>query len=170
MKPSPSWKTPFVIPQLWWTLALTIALADQVIKSAIAIFLPASSVTPVATFFNFVHFWNTGAAFSFLADAGGWQRYFLIAFALVVSIVLALILGKPKARSEALGYSLILGGAVGNLLDRAFRGHVIDYLDFYWQSWHWPAFNLADISIVGGCAILILSSLPSPKAEPDVLP
>jgi signal peptidase II len=84
--------------------------------------------------------------------------------------VLALILGKPKARSEALGYSLILGGAVGNLLDRALRGHVIDYLDFYWQSWHWPAFNLADISIVGGCAILILSSLLSPKVEPDVLP
>lgn len=64
-----------------------------------------------------------------------------------------------------LGYSLILGGAVGNLIDRAFRGHVIDYLDFYWLSWHWPAFNLADIAIVGGAAMLILSSLLSPNAE-----
>ena len=116
-------------------------------------------------FFNLVHFWNTGAAFSFLADAGGWQRYFFIVIALVVSIVLALILRKRRAKSEALGYSLILGGAVGNLIDRAFRGHVIDYLDFYWQSWHWPAFNLADIGIVGGAAMLILSSLLSPNAE-----
>ena len=112
-----------------------------------------------------VHFWNTGAAFSFLADAGGWQRYFFIVIALIVSMVLALILRKPRANSEALGYSLILGGAVGNLIDRAFRGHVIDYLDFYWQSWHWPAFNLADIGIVGGATMLILSSLLTPNAE-----
>ena len=80
-------------------------------------------------------------------------------------MVLALILRKPRANSEALGYSLILGGAVGNLIDRASRGHVIDYLDFYWQSWHWPAFNLADIGIVSGAALLILSSLLSPNAE-----
>jgi len=122
-------------------------------------------VTPLTPFFNLVHFWNTGAAFSFLADAGGWQRYFFIVIALVVSMVLALVLRKTRANSEALGYSLILGGAVGNLIDRAFRGHVIDYLDFYWQSWHWPAFNLADTSIVGGAAMLILSSLLSPNAE-----
>jgi signal peptidase II len=76
-------------------------------------------------------------------------------------------LRKPRAKLEALGYSLILGGAVGNLIDRSFRGHVIDYLDFFWQSWHWPAFNLADIGIVGGAAMLLLSSVLSPSAELD---
>lgn len=157
--------THFIAPWRWWTLALAIASADQALKSAIAGALPVGSVIPLAPFFNLVHFWNTGAAFSFLADAGGWQRYFFIVIALVVSMVLALILRKPRANSEALGYSLILGGAVGNLIDRASQGHVIDYLDFYWQSWHWPAFNLADIGIVGGATMLILSSLLNPNEE-----
>ena len=155
----------FIAPWLWWTLSLVITSADQAIKSVIMGAFPVGTVIPLASFFNLVHFWNTGAAFSFLAEAGGWQRYFFIGLALVVSLVLALLLRKPRADSEALGYSLILGGAVGNLLDRAFRGHVIDYLDFYWQSWHWPAFNLADIGIVGGAAMLILSSSLSPNVE-----
>lgn len=155
----------FIAPWIWWTLSLAIASTDQVFKSAIAESLPVGTVIPLAPFFNLVHFWNTGAAFSFLADAGGWPRYFFVVIASVVSMVLALILRKPRANSEALGYSLILGGAVGNLIDRALRGHVIDYLDFYWQSWHWPAFNLADIGIVGGATMLILSSLLSPRAE-----
>lgn len=157
--------THFIAPWRWWTLALAIASADQALKSAIAGALPVGSVIPLAPFFNLVHFWNTGAAFSFLADAGGWQRYFFSVIALVVSVVLALILRKPRANSEALGYSLILGGAVGNLIDRASQGHVIDYLDFYWQSWHWPAFNLADIGIVGGATMLIMSSLLNPNEE-----
>ena len=157
--------THFIAPWRWWTLALAIASADQALKSAIAGALPVGSVIPLAPFFNLVHFWNTGAAFSFLADAGGWQRYFFSVIALVVSVVLALILRKPRANSEALGYSLILGGAVGNLIDRASQGHVIDYLDFYWQSWHWPAFNLADIGIVGGATMLILSSVLNPNEE-----
>ena len=152
---------------IWWTVSLAIALADQTFKSAIVDSLPVGTVIPLTAVFNLVHFWNTGAAFSFLADAGGWQRYFFILLALVVSIGLALLLRKPRAKLEALGYSLILGGAVGNLIDRSFRGHVIDYLDFFWQSWHWPAFNLADIGIVGGAAMLLLSSVLSPSAELD---
>lgn len=164
---SPIGMAHFIAPWAWWTLSLAIALADQAFKSAIEDSLPAGTVAPLAPFFNLVHFWNTGAAFSFLAGAGGWQRYFFIVIALIASMVLARLLRNPRANSEALGYSLILGGAVGNLIDRAFRGHVIDYLDFYWQSWHWPAFNLADIGIVGGATMLILSSLLSPKAEVD---
>ena len=164
---SPPGMALFIAPWLWWTLSLAIALTDQVLKSAIAGSFPVGTVIPLASFFNLVHFWNTGAAFSFLADAGGWQRYFFILLALVVSIGLALLLRKPRAKLEALGYSLILGGAVGNLIDRSFRGHVIDYLDFFWQSWHWPAFNLADIGIVGGAAMLLLSSVLSPSAELD---
>lgn len=162
---SPLGMTHSTAPWIWWTVSLAIALADQTFKSAIVDSLPVGTVIPLTAVFNLVHFWNTGAAFSFLADAGGWQRYFFIVIALIVSMVLALILRKPRANSEALGYSLILGGAVGNLIDRAFRGHVIDYLDFYWQSWHWPAFNLADIGIVGGATMLILSSLLTPNAE-----
>ena len=162
---SPLGMAHFIAPWLWWTLSLAIALADQVFKNAIEVLFPVGTVIPLTAVFNLVHFWNTGAAFSFLADAGGWQRYFFIVIALIVSMVLALILRKPRANSEALGYSLILGGAVGNLIDRALRGHVIDYLDLYWQSWHWPAFNLADIGIVGGATMLILSSLLTPNAE-----
>ena len=162
---SPPRRSSFVAPWFLWMLSLTIASADQALKSAITGSLPVGTVIPLTSFFNLVHFWNTGAAFSFLADSSGWQRYFFVVIALVVSIVLALILRKPRPNNEALGYSLILGGAVGNLIDRALRGHVIDYLDFYWQSWHWPAFNLADIAIVGGAAMLILSSLLSPNAE-----
>ncbi|ENL7816578.1 lipoprotein signal peptidase [Pseudomonas aeruginosa] len=164
---SPLGVTHAIAPGLWWALSLTVALADQAIKYAIEGSLSVGSVIPQTPFFNLVHFLNTGAAFSFLADAGGWQRYFFILLALVVSIVLALLLRKPRAKLEALGYSLILGGAVGNLIDRSFRGHVIDYLDFFWQSWHWPAFNLADIGIVGGAAMLLLSSVLSPSAELD---
>ncbi|RJX82255.1 signal peptidase II [Pseudomonas sp. LS-2] len=156
-----------ITPGLWWTLSLAVALADQAIKYVIEGSLSVGAVVPQTPVFNLVHCWNTGAAFSFLADAGGWQRYFFILLALVVSIGLALLLRKPRAKLEALGYSLILGGAVGNLIDRSFRGHVIDYLDFFWQSWHWPAFNLADIGIVGGAAMLLLSSVLSPSAELD---
>ncbi|MFZ5699619.1 MAG: signal peptidase II [Pseudomonadota bacterium] len=160
MKSSPEMSS-FPAPCRWWTLSLVVAVTDQVSKYAIAEWLPFGSVMPLTTFFNLVHFGNTGAAFSFLADAGGWQRYFFIAAALIVSIGLALLLRKPIPESEALSYSLILGGAVGNLIDRALRGHVIDYLDLHWESWHWPAFNLADMSIVGGVTLLLLSGLLS---------
>lgn len=148
-------------PCRWWTLSLVVVVTDQASKYAISEWLLFGSVMPITTFFNLVHFGNTGAAFSFLADAGGWQRYFFIAAALAVSIGLALLLRKPRPESEALSYGLILGGAVGNLIDRAFRGHVIDYLDLHWESWHWPAFNLADMSIVGGVTLLLVSSLRS---------
>ena len=108
--------------------------------------------------FNLVHTWNTGAAFSFLADAGGWQRYFFIVITIVVSIGLVVMLCRPRHKAEAIGYSLILGGALGNGFDRVTRGYVVDFLDFYWQQWHWPAFNLADTGITLGVSLLILST------------
>ncbi|HGM6785237.1 TPA: signal peptidase II, partial [Pseudomonas aeruginosa] len=97
-----------------------------------------------------------------LADAGGWQRYFFVVIALAIASTLILILRRERPRNEALGYSLVLGGAVGNLIDRSVRGFVVDYLDFHYQGWHWPAFNLADIAIVGGALLLLASSLVSP--------
>jgi signal peptidase II len=112
----------------------------------------------VTPFFNLVHVLNPGAAFSFLAGAGGWQRWFFLAIALGASIWLAWMLSKPVRRLEALAYSLILGGAVGNGFDRVARGQVVDYLDFHLRGTHWPAFNIADVAITGGVVALIAVS------------
>lgn len=146
----------------WWTLAILILFADQATKYAVHSGLPYGASIPFTEFFNLVHLWNTGAAFSFLADAGGWQRYFLSAIALVVSVILAYLLTSPRVKIEAAAYSLVLGGALGNVVDRIHRGYVVDFLDFHWQNMHWPAFNLADISIFTGAMLLIITSFRTP--------
>ena len=103
---------------------------------------------------------NTGAAFSFLSDAGGWQRWFFAVLAAIVSIVIALWMARLKKHEMMLGIALalILGGAIGNLIDRIAYGYVIDFLDVYYQSWHWPVFNVADSAITLGVILLILES------------
>lgn len=151
------------IPRLthWHLCALLVFAFDQAIKSLVHLNTPVGWTYPVTGFFNLVHVLNPGAAFSFLADAGGWQRWFFLAIAVAASAWLAWTLSKPREPAEALSFSLILGGALGNALDRAIRGQVIDYLDFHVGAWHWPAFNLADIAIVGGAAgMAALSFLP----------
>jgi signal peptidase II len=142
-------------PWRWWTLALLVAMADQAVKFAVHTLMSYGQSIPLTGFFNLVHVWNTGAAFSFLAGAGGWQRYFFIVLTLGVSTWLAFMLRSPRGRAESLAYSLILGGALGNLVDRILRGYVVDYLDFYIKEWHWPAFNLADSSITLGVFFLL---------------
>ena len=123
---------------------------------------PLGAGETVLPFFNLVHILNSGAAFSFLANAGGWQRYVFIALALVVSVGLTVMLLKGVAnRWEGWGYSLFLGGAVGNLVDRLGRGAVVDYLDFHAGGWHWPAFNLADTALCLSAFILLLGTLLS---------
>ncbi len=104
---------------------------------------------------TYLYVLNSGAAFSVLANASGWQRYFFIAIGLAISAWLVRILRQHLPRLEALGYSLILGGALGNITDRVFRGQVVDFLDFYWLHTHFPAFNLADVAIALGAALLI---------------
>ncbi|WP_020677989.1 signal peptidase II [Geopsychrobacter electrodiphilus] len=153
-----------VIAWRWWILAFIVSMADLLIKFAVSTLMPYGQSIPLTGFFNLVHVWNTGAAFSFLADAGGWQRYFFITLALGVSAWLAIMLRRPRRRTEALGYSLILGGALGNGFDRIMRGVVVDYLDFYWQNWHWPAFNLADTGIVLGVSCILLATC-NPESE-----
>ncbi|WP_225776324.1 signal peptidase II [Pseudomonas sp. Marseille-Q5115] len=148
----------YIAPWFYWGLAVAVATIDQGFKFLVERLFTLGSTLPMNVFFNLVHARNTGAAFSFLAEAGGWQRYLFIAIALAVSVMLALMLRRARPTSEALGYSLVLGGAIGNLVDRSFRGYVVDYLDFYYQTWHWPAFNLADIAIVGGVVLLLASS------------
>jgi signal peptidase II len=144
---------------------------DVASKAAISALMPYGESIPLTGFFNVVHVWNTGAAFSFLANAGGWQRYFFIALAFGVSIWLTLALRKPLRALEAGAYSLILGGALGNAVDRLLRGHVVDYLDFHLGGWHWPAFNVADIGIVCGALLMVVSSLrqssDASKEEPN---
>ncbi len=142
----------------WYCIASTVLVADQVAKSVIAMVTPLGWLREVTPFFNLVHTLNPGAAFSFLAGAGGWQRWFFLVFALGASIWLVWMLSKPVRRLEALAYSLILGGALGNAFDRAARGQVIDYLDFHLGGLHWPAFNIADMAITGGAIALVATA------------
>jgi len=139
----------------WLLLAGLIALFDQAVKLGVAVFIPLGTRLEIAPFFNLVHVRNPGAAFSFLAGAGGWQRYFLIALAFAASAWLIWMLRRKLPRLESVSYALILAGALGNAPDRMGRGQVVDYLDFYWRAWHWPAFNLADVAISLGVICLL---------------
>ena len=152
----------------WWLLmgvaALLLAL-DQGIKWVVAANLPLGEGITVTAWFNLVHVLNPGASFSFLADAGGWQRHALIAVGLAVSVALALLLWRGvRSRLETAAYVGLIGGALGNVVDRVRIGAVVDYLDLHWRDMHWPAFNLADIFIVGGAALLVLASF-RPRAD-----
>jgi signal peptidase II len=143
----------------WFTGAAAIVVADQLVKwLALAQLRPGEPVA-VTSFFNLVLVFNRGAAFSFLADAPGWQQPFFIVVALVASAVVSWMLWRqPSRRILCLGLALILGGALGNLWDRIAYGHVVDFLDFHAFGWHWPAFNVADSAISVGAALLIADS------------
>lgn len=152
----------------WYSIAIAVFAADQAAKTYIDMTTPLGWSAEITSFFDLVHVLNPGAAFSFLASAGGWQRWFFIAFAFMASAWLVWLLSRPLRKLEGLSYSLILGGALGNAFDRVVRGQVIDYLDFHLRDWHWPAFNIADMAIVGGAIALVVQSLVSaekPTAE-----
>jgi signal peptidase II len=149
----------------WLWLSLLVVVADQVTKAWVSGALRPYELVPVIDgFFNLTLMFNTGAAFSFLAQGGGWQRWLLSGLAVVVTIVLVAWLTRldRDERWTAAALSLVIGGAVGNLLDRLRFGHVVDFLDFYLGSWHWPAFNVADSAITVGVAILLLASFRRP--------
>jgi signal peptidase II len=144
----------------WLGLAAAIVLLDQLTKLTIERIFDYGDVHPVTGFFNLVLTYNKGAAFSFLANASGWQKEFLTGIGIVASLFIIYLLarhGTQKLFSVAL--ALILGGAIGNVIDRVVHGHVIDFLDFHWRGWHWPAFNVADSAIVCGAALLIVDEL-----------
>jgi signal peptidase II len=150
----------------WLALAAAIALADQLTKWLLARTIVPGDVVQVTGFFNLVHVFNKGAAFSFLANAGGWQRAFFIAVTLVaVALIVFLLRRHGSERLFCLGLALILGGALGNLWDRVLLGHVVDFLDFHAAGWHWPAFNVADSAITVGAGLLILDTLRSGRGE-----
>lgn len=140
----------------WYSLAACCFMADQAAKFAITRTFAYGERVEITSTFDLVYLRNPGAAFSFLADAGGWQRYLFIGLSLTVSVWLVHMLRKRLPRMEVLAYSLILGGAAGNLADRIWRGQVVDFLDLHWMQFHWPAFNLADTAISAGAASLML--------------
>lgn len=154
----------------WLWLSLLSILIDQISKWSIVLTLEYGERIPVLPTFNLTHVYNPGAAWSFLADAGGWQRWFFTAIGVAVSAVLVNWLRRiPRTDTWlAIAVALILGGAVGNLIDRVLLGHVIDFLDFYWppgDSWnasHFPAFNIADSAITVGAAMMIIDMIRNP--------
>lgn len=143
-----------------YVLAICVLFLDQASKWLVVTNMRVGEVIGLASFMN-LHAENRGAAFSFLADAGGWQRAFLsvVAGLICAWIVWSLRRGPPAWEADAL--SLVLGGALGNLADRILRGHVVDFLDFHWAGHHWPTFNIADIGIVAGVAVLLLYGISS---------
>ena len=141
----------------WFALSAAIVLADQLTKWVVLANFTHGERREIAAFLNLVLVYNKGAAFSMFADARGWQTPLLIAFALVAAAIVSyLILRNPAKRLLCFGLALILGGAVGNLIDRLRFGHVVDFLDFHAMGWHWPAFNVADSGITVGALLLIL--------------
>ncbi|MGO3345466.1 MAG: signal peptidase II [Marinomonas sp.] len=148
--------------QRWWALALVVFALDWITKQWVETSIAYAQTISVFPFFNLTLRYNTGAAFSFLADMGGWQRWFFsfIALAVVVAISWRLVKISTTNRWEALSLSLILGGAMGNLYDRLFYGHVVDFLELHWQhSWFFPAFNIADSAITLGVVLMLFESL-----------
>ena len=142
---------------LWLGIALVVVLLDQVTKIAMSERLLYGQSEPVTTYFNLVMVYNKGAAFSFLSDQPGWQRYFFTGVSVIASVfILWMLKRNPDQRLFCWALALILGGAIGNLIDRVAYGHVIDFLDFHVHGWHWPAFNVADSAITVGAILFVL--------------
>ncbi|GAB3469132.1 signal peptidase II [Polaromonas eurypsychrophila] len=144
----------------WLGLALILFIADQFTKVLILGYYQLGDATYVTSFFNIVRVHNSGAAFSFLANAGGWQRWFFTAIGIAATIFILWML-KSHSGQKLFSFALacILGGAVGNVIDRMLHGYVVDFLDFHYASWHFPAFNIADAAISVGAVCLILDEL-----------
>ena len=153
----------------WLLLSVAILVADQVTKHIVLANLQLHESIPViAGVLDWTLAYNEGAAFSFLADAGGWQRWFFTGLALIVGVVLVVWLSRtPRADwKTALPLALVIGGAFGNLIDRVRFGHVVDFIDVHHEGWHFPAFNIADSAISVGAVILIVFGLFGGKPRP----
>lgn len=144
----------------WLGLAFILLLADQFTKLLIVNYYQLGDSTLVTSFFNVVRAHNSGAAFSFLAGASGWQRWFFTVIGTLAAVLILWML-KSHAGQKLFAFALacILGGAIGNVIDRVLYGYVVDFLDFHWRGWHFPAFNIADSAITIGAACLILDEL-----------
>lgn len=151
----------FRYPRLAWLIFVALLIAaDQLAKAYFASTIPLGSGVEVTNWFNLVHILNTGAAFSILADAGGWQRYFFIVIAslVVLGVTFASLMRRADPFERKVG-ALVVAGGGGNLIDRLQSGAVVDFLDVHWRGLHWPAFNLADVFVVAAVLAWLLLSL-----------
>jgi signal peptidase II len=150
---------------IWWAVAATVVLADQATKWLASELMSSRPPVAVTPFFNFVLAHNTGAAFSFLADGSGWQRWLFAGIAVVAAVLITVLIRRHAGEKLfCSGLALILGGAVGNLIDRMAWGHVVDFLQLHAGGWYWPAFNVADSAITVGAVLVVLDSFRN-KAE-----
>jgi len=144
----------------WLGIATIVILLDQLTKITITRLFTYGESDPVTSFFNLVLVYNKGAAFSFLAQSAGWQRYFFTGIGIAAALFIVYLLKKNAGqRLFCSALALILGGAIGNVIDRIAYGHVIDFLDFHVAGWHWPAFNVADSAICIGAVLFVLDEL-----------
>jgi len=146
----------------WMSVASLVVIVDLVTKWAITEWVTLYEKIPLNSFINLTHHRNTGAAFSFLADAGGWQRWFFVLLATAVSGAIGVWLWRIRNEGQALlaaGLALVLGGAIGNLIDRIAFGYVTDFIQVWFGNWAFPSFNIADAGISVGAALLIIDAL-----------
>ncbi len=151
----------------WYVLAMLVVVLDQLSKQWVSSALQYGETVHLLPFLNLTLVHNPGAAFSFLSDAGGWQRWLFGIIGIAVSVVVVIWIARlsTSQRLLSLSLALVLGGALGNLWDRALLGHVIDFIDLHYANQHWPAFNLADSAITLGALLLIVESLSSGRDD-----
>lgn len=148
----------------WLALSAVVVTLDLLTKHWIQVNLVYGEHVPVTSFFDLVLFHNEGAAFSFLAGAGGWQRFLFSGIAVIASLIIIYLLRKhPERKLFCLGLSLVLGGALGNLYDRVTLGYVVDFVFIHYQKFYWPAFNIADSAISCGVVFLLIDSFRKPQ-------
>ncbi|MDJ0738208.1 MAG: signal peptidase II [Gammaproteobacteria bacterium] len=152
--------------RLLWLSGLVVAV-DQITKFWIMATFDEYEVLVVWPVFNLTLVYNTGAAFSFLADAGGWQRWFFISLGVVVTTVMVVWLRRlqPGERLTGYGLALVIGGAIGNIIDRVWLGKVVDFLQWHWQDWYWPSFNVADSAITLGVVLLLIDAVLGDRSD-----
>lgn len=157
-KTSPAGSTRAMLP--WLVLAVILLMADQFTKVLILGYYQLGDGTYINSFFNVVRVHNTGAAFSFLASASGWQRWFFTGIGIGAAVFITWMLkSHPGQKLFSFAMACILGGALGNVIDRTMHGYVVDFLDFHYGNWHFPAFNVADAAITVGAVCLILDEI-----------
>ena len=151
----------------WLWLSGLVIVLDQITKALAVRGLELYESVAILPSFNLTLMHNTGAAFSLLGQAGGWQRWFFVAIAMVMSVVLAIWMRRTPGQRRwlGIGLALVLGGAIGNLWDRLELGYVIDFIDVYYAHWHWPAFNIADSAISVGVVVLLFDAFKQDQEE-----
>ncbi|PHM61848.1 signal peptidase II [Xenorhabdus ishibashii] len=148
----------------WLWLVVVVLILDLGSKLLVLQHFTLYESMPLIPYFNLTYAQNLGAAFSFLADKGGWQRWFFALVAVAITVVLLVMMYRSNAKQKLsnIAYALVIGGALGNLFDRLVHGFVVDFIDFYVGEWHWPTFNIADSAICIGAVLIIIESFISP--------